>query len=98
MMVEKYALTQFDKTVIMKFNFLTMELTIGGYSKHRQFIESIIQQYWNLAEFPEMKFPQKNKVRYTTRCVIAKYRSVVQAMIADGAVIVEQIRAHGRML
>ena len=97
-MTEKFALTQIDKTVIMKFNFITMELTIGGYSKHRQFIEAIIENYWAVQQMPDMKFPQKNKIRYSIRCVPAKYRDVIKKIQEEGAIICEQIRAHGRLL
>lgn len=97
-MIEKYALTQVDKTVIMKFNFLKLELIIGGYSRHRQFIENIIEQYWDLQTLPEMTFSQKNKLRYSARMVSAKYREIIKKIQDDGALTIEQIRAHGRTL
>lgn len=97
-MIEKYAISHMGKVVIMKFNFLTLELTIGGYSKHRQLLENIISQYWSVDEIPEMKFSQRNKIRYTSRCVIAKYRTIIQNMIMDNALTIEQIHAHGRLM
>lgn len=97
-MVEKYALTQIDRTVIMKFNFLKMELIIGGYSKHRTFIESIIEEYWEVQSMPEIQFPQRNKIRYTLRCVPAKYTEIVKRITAGEAIIIERIHAHGRLL
>ena len=97
-MVEKYALTQIDRTVIMKFNFLKMELIIGGYSKHRTFIESIIEEYWDLQAMPEMQFPQRNKIRYVLRCVPAKYREIVKKIESAEAIIIERIHVHGRLL
>lgn len=97
-MQEKYMITHDGKAIILKFNFITMELTIGGYSKHRAFIENIITTYYNISAVPEMQFPQKNKLRYTIKCIPAKFREVLNNITSDNAVTIEQVRAHGRML
>jgi hypothetical protein len=97
-MQEKYMITHDGKAIIFKFNFLKMELTIGGYTKHRPFIESIITTYYNVSVIPEMQFPQRNKLRYTIKCIPAKFREILAAIKNDNAVSIEQVRAHGRML
>jgi hypothetical protein len=97
-MQEKYMITHDGKAIILKFNFLKMELVIGGYSKYRPFIESIITTYYNVSVMPEMQFPQKNKLRYTIKCVPAKFREVLNAIKNDNAVSIEQVQAHGRIL
>lgn len=96
--VEKFAITKGEQTFILKYNLITQQCVIGGYSKLRLLIEDFLQAYFTVSEMPEIKFAQRNKIRFEFKYPMNEYRKSVNKIREENAVIFEQIKTHGRMI
>jgi len=96
--VEKFAVTKGEQTFILKYNLINQQCVLGGYSKLRIIIEDFLSCYFRLEQMPEIKFAQRNKIRFEFKYPMNEYRKSVNLVRDEKAVIFEQIKTHGRMI
>lgn len=93
-----------SEACILKFHMVQMELTIGGYAVHFEFIQYIINDFV-LAEGPievsdggENLHTQRNKVKYVFNMKKVNFAKLIDRIEHGSALEVHRIKSHGRMI
>lgn len=86
-MIEKYVIHLSEGGIVaIKFDILKKQVTVGGRSRFRRWMESIVQDYFQLP-ISEMKWTQRNKVRYIMFCTKKKFDTAIDLLQEHGVVV-----------
>ena len=94
-MIEKYIIMISDNASFgMRYASDTKVVSLGGNSKFRAAMESVITEYFG-ADLPEMKMVQSNKIRYTFP--VEEITKVI-AELEEHGFVVQQVTKLGRLM
>lgn len=97
-MIEKYIIEDRDNQQIagLGFNMDTGAVSVGGFSKYRNFFETIIAEYLKM-EVPEFKKTQVNKIKYFPGTLKPKQMNEILVRLSGHGLNVEKVKTIGRI-